>query len=543
MASYNLRTPIIKPRQQGGTFYTFGSAMEDIGLNINSGNNIVELSHYVLLNLPAFAASSDSSDVWSLGTKGTYSKQTGDYVFAEAFQDYVLNMEAVLRNQKNYNYAAYRTVSERVFWKWLQKSSKFSLVEKTQNNLTYFVESDLSKSIVKGFGLISAGSQRSDDGGIYNETFAQIPSSYGQMRVLWKVNADSNLYYSPNKTYSGTNSQIIEGVASDEYDSNFALYSTGISAKGLFDSESFYSYSATDTTGKSCLEVEFDINNLRQFYDNNSTLTIDDIGYGENTINGIPESNIMNDFSFNAILVYYSIYDSTGQTCLATNAYGLYVLDGAIEGSSSTFSFPSLSKKKSTAKVDGTSFSFRLNIKPSSAYSGDVIVLDNATGAYSMSTDFTDVVQNLTTATRVLQSNSQLLYKIANKNSEIKELATNAIEQVNTLSTTVNNLIEHSKDTMYVNSLYQKNGEGTTSLQEIANNIFESTTVKYDKTTGDISYDIDESQLTTASKAFYDKMKTTKDGETYYDTTKLIALALSYVRTYPEKDLSYEYTE
>ena len=27
------RTPIIKPRKQGGTFYTFASALEDVGLN------------------------------------------------------------------------------------------------------------------------------------------------------------------------------------------------------------------------------------------------------------------------------------------------------------------------------------------------------------------------------------------------------------------------------------------------------------------------------------------------------------------------------
>ena len=33
--SKKLRTPIIMPRKQGGTFYTFSSAMEDIGLNIN----------------------------------------------------------------------------------------------------------------------------------------------------------------------------------------------------------------------------------------------------------------------------------------------------------------------------------------------------------------------------------------------------------------------------------------------------------------------------------------------------------------------------
>jgi hypothetical protein len=52
--SKTLRTPIIMPRKQGGTFYTFGSAMEDIGLNINESHNRDEISNYVLLNIPKF---------------------------------------------------------------------------------------------------------------------------------------------------------------------------------------------------------------------------------------------------------------------------------------------------------------------------------------------------------------------------------------------------------------------------------------------------------------------------------------------------------
>ena len=53
--SKKLRTPIIMPRKQGGTFYTFSSAMEDIGLNINESHNCVEISHYVLLDIPNFS--------------------------------------------------------------------------------------------------------------------------------------------------------------------------------------------------------------------------------------------------------------------------------------------------------------------------------------------------------------------------------------------------------------------------------------------------------------------------------------------------------
>jgi hypothetical protein len=50
-------TPFVKRmRTQGGTFFSFTSALEDIGLNINERNNIVKMSHYALLNLPSLDA-------------------------------------------------------------------------------------------------------------------------------------------------------------------------------------------------------------------------------------------------------------------------------------------------------------------------------------------------------------------------------------------------------------------------------------------------------------------------------------------------------
>ena len=176
-----LSTPLIKPRTQGGTFYTFSSALEDVGLNINELKNKVELSHYVLLDIPEFRTAQNSSDFGD--------KNVGDYTFAQLFQNYVLNFETLLRNKDTYNFAESLTVSERVFWNFMRKyfNMSFSAVDDK-----YFVESD--SSIVKAFGQISAGAQRSDSYGIYNETFVQIPSSFGKMPVRFKPVSDKNYY-------------------------------------------------------------------------------------------------------------------------------------------------------------------------------------------------------------------------------------------------------------------------------------------------------------------------------------------------------------
>ena len=133
MAIKKLRTPIIKPRRQGGTFYTFSSALEDVGLNINELKNKVALSHYVLLDIPAFKFDGVNGNPY--GTNEDDFNQ-GDYTFAESLQNYALNFETVLRNQDSYNFAESLTVSERVFWKFM-KTAGFMTFEKEESG--YYV--------------------------------------------------------------------------------------------------------------------------------------------------------------------------------------------------------------------------------------------------------------------------------------------------------------------------------------------------------------------------------------------------------------------
>ena len=57
-------TPFVKRmRTQGGTLYTFSSAAEDIGININERNNEVRMSNFALLSIPEITAKSTSTDI------------------------------------------------------------------------------------------------------------------------------------------------------------------------------------------------------------------------------------------------------------------------------------------------------------------------------------------------------------------------------------------------------------------------------------------------------------------------------------------------
>ena len=607
-----LRTPIIMPRKQGGTFYTFGSAMEDIGLNINESHNRVEISHYVLLDIPNFANNLDTNNTFlNLSSELDYSSSEytvdsstqGDFIFADQFQNYCLNFETVLRNQPNYNYASNKTVSERAFWKWLfgrMKNDDDRFI--TDGNYIYEKK---EKAIAKAFGAISAGSQRTDDSGLYNETFVQIPSSYGQMRVLFKKVIDENYietsykgtninrwienidkseieyenkitFYMDSSNFSypsdetiitdtstgskfkviGTeisNSQITaewidepvditkngylsidgEDRKYNKYDQKYFIKSTGISpiSKSDDDSSLYSTYTVSENIDYDKFEVEFDINKLRTYYKNIS-LTYDDIGIGK-TQNVEIEKENYGDFEFNAILVYYSIYDANKTKRLATNAYGLYILDGAIETSknSGIFRFPRIGKSKSVPNKNGSSYSFRINVKPSTAYSGDITVNDNSTAGYSMSEDFNDVLRNLTAAVTTMKENAKTLYSISKDSKDIKHLVSTTMEKIDGIESDISN-IKNGNFPYTASEIYKKEGEYSYSLlSSTARTVLNSILVSYDYNTGKVSMKINTSGLSGINLRIANALKTSINENNYLDIISIVALLISMEST------------
>ena len=200
-------TPFVKRmRTQGGTLYTFSSAVEDIGLNINERNNIVKMSNFALLDIPEITAPTNLQqnrfNVFAIdGALENYedsgSIKDGKVVVAESFQNYALNVETWLLDNEDYNPALLKTVSERTFWKWMKETGAIRWT-KDVSNAGYFIEeidTDSSvgyNSVVKYVGEISAGSVRTDTFGTYNETYVLVPTSHGQTRVYFKQAYDDN---------------------------------------------------------------------------------------------------------------------------------------------------------------------------------------------------------------------------------------------------------------------------------------------------------------------------------------------------------------
>lgn len=317
------KTPLLKPLRHlgddyssGGTMYVFPSASEDIGLNLNSNVNGVALSHYALLDIPAKSA-------FSYAESGMISEtpEGAAAAIAISLQNYMMNFETLLINDANYNYADLNTVSERVFWHWAKKVGildvkNLALVDGYSNiyyDKKHNADNDIATedvTLVKCFGAIDAGNSLSTDFGMFNETYVNIPTSYGAGPVFFKSSFTNN--YRQKSYQSQTNGGALEGR---EYDQQYTSYLGD--EYPIYDNGKNYN---TGNTGLDGLELVKDLNTLqkvmRRQYSTKPTLAEKDTdadinitSYDDINVDIKEQFGIDNEFNFNAILLYYSIYN------------------------------------------------------------------------------------------------------------------------------------------------------------------------------------------------------------------------------------------
>ena len=401
-----IRTPLLRPlRDNGATLYVFPSANEDIGLNLNSRATGVAMSHYALLNLPVMFGNTDP--------------KTESIAIATDLQNYMMNLECTLLNQDSYNYQEYHTVSERAFFHWLKSfekrynNSKLSL-ERTQNgNDVYWKEKDNTNRLVQCFGSIDAGNSLSTEFGMFNETYVNIPTSYGNGPVFFKqVQDSSETNYIYGKTYNAGDSEHLQGRKN-----NVDTLKILSDVKPRYDNGT--SYKLDDA-----YEIVKDINEIQsacRAFTNDKNIQInsyDDVNIDQKTQFRDKYCDITSkpcEFGFNAILLYYSVYDQndTNKTAYAINLFGIVFLDSPSSVQNGQAKIPSLIKKKSfgganKANFFGNSYSFRVNIKTLSVYDNtDAMIQDNTTMSSINSVDFSDVVSNLNRAIDVMNTNVQ----------------------------------------------------------------------------------------------------------------------------------------
>ena len=447
-----IRTPLLRPlRDNGATLYVFPSANEDIGLNLNSRATGVAMSHYALLNLPVMFDKKNSS--------GEADPKLESIEIATDLQNYMMNLECTLLNQDSYNYQEYHTVSERAFFHWLksfekrQNNSKLSL-ERTQNgNDVYYKETDNTNRVVQCFGAIDAGNSLSTEFGMFNETYVNIPTSYGNGPVFFKqVQDSSETNYIYGKTYNAGDSEHLQGRKN-----NVDTLKILSDVKPRYDNDNSTSYILNDA-----YEIVKDINEIQsacRAFTNDKNIQInsyDDVNIDQKTQFSGKYCDITSnpcEFGFNAILLYYSVYDQndTTKTAYAINLFGIVFLDSPSSVQNGQAKIPSLIKKKSfgganKANFFGNSYSFRVNIKTLSVYDNtDAMIQDNTTMSSINSVDFSDVVSNLNRAIDVMNTNVQSTMAIQDAYMTTLKLTDENKQKLQELETKLDGYLNGSK--------------------------------------------------------------------------------------------------
>ncbi|MCK9574568.1 MAG: hypothetical protein WC979_01540 [Candidatus Pacearchaeota archaeon] len=225
--------PFIKPiKTQGGTFYTCSSAAEDLQLTLSESKNKFRFSNFSLLKLPELKRLRYSNADFGntampkpnhiqLDTPAAAYKFYADMMdsvennntFAESFQNYYYNLETLITAEDTYTIDNPRTVSERVFFKWLKEIGAIRFRQANSNELAVnssngtafgarYVEEDetydangnfIYERVVKYIGNINVINSVKNPANSYSEVYVHIPTNHGSTRdVLFNAISDNN---------------------------------------------------------------------------------------------------------------------------------------------------------------------------------------------------------------------------------------------------------------------------------------------------------------------------------------------------------------
>lgn len=527
-------TPLLKPLRisstgsSGGSLYVFPSACEDIGLNINGGVNNVNLSHYALLNIPPASIKQilfkdddqkpAESGTANINITSDPNLNTGENIsdtpegFSRALimslQNYAMNYDVAIMNQQDkesrehvYNFSNYSTYAEPIFWKWLSKTKLLKL----SNNIdthdagspynifqesSYNKDNDVNKqdnTVVKCLGSISGGNNVQNNFGMYNETYITIPTNYGAGPVIFSSQNITNI-----SAISSSIDDTLEGLGTNQYMSYLGY------DKPFYDENKHYDIGIKIKYNSIPISLAKDPNiiarDLKKF-NNFSNINTDLIqSYDDINIDMHNQLKVDTEFDFNAILLYYSIFDETNNKTSkipqAINLFGILFLDapqsaGTNEAGDKLYYISSHKKTKSTEQRFGNSFSFRVNLNTLPIYDNtDAIIQDSTTNSGITATETGELVSILNKSINVLTNNTKIINNIQSDYRSIKEFYKHNSEKIDELSQQVNNYVKGklsnilNVDKIYAKNLYPIDNEGIRLYPHNSNNSNNDTSLK-----------------------------------------------------------------
>jgi len=513
-----MATPLIKTLQvSGGTFYGFTSAARDLSKTLNNDQVKFEFSKFALLNIPNIEKPlQKQNNIQFRAIDGAiFNGLTGDnnINLSESFQNYALNIESLILSDDDYDSGLKRSVAERVFFKWLKETGgiRFKEADNTKKNpvLTEkrFVEEDTLSSgqqrytrVVEYVGNIDVTNNVQKGGQTYTEVYINVPIRVGNTPVvLFDAYEDAN--YQSSMLITGGNNEFINGRNSS------TIHPDGLSVKAFYDYDAAVVYTDSDgnwhgssnTDSYYTQPVEFDdpisveitktqsdyigvqpfsdITYLRSRLDG---ISIDFNGsnytgiIGDPTIGTIQEYNSTvsaQNFEFNAVLVYYDIYDTSNPDTRETNLYGVIFLDNVTPTLDGGY-IQRLRKYKPNeiTGLNGNAWSLILNVKFDTSIDNAAIeTIINEYSTFSMDL-FIDASTQLQEAAATLINSQAKFFDVIRRVDELEGLiftAGNVTEltyKVNTLEQQLQNSNLALADSTSLLDLISKNNDNIQSI-------------------------------------------------------------------------------
>lgn len=321
-------------REKGSTFYTLSSFLNDIDKSQMNSNIVVTPSRFVCLNLPTWRRWANDQVMFEEPEHiGPPLTTDPNLIVPKMIQNYMENALALSYTERVDD--SFQTISESLFWKMLirmgaMRVKKTSTILKNGEEIPVYSE-DMDafggeyKRVVTYASDINVLNHITKVGQSYTEIFMHIPS---QAALLEKVH-----FVDPGFEFQ------LEQWPQDG-GPNYTV--------GLEDHPESNTYAVYDTDDK---KYDFTIKNRLGLYWDEIEKSID------------PTTK---DFEFNAILVYYDIWNREDTSTRKTNLAGILFLDKFTDTGAGSYTIDTLDKYVPNAVSTGNGYAVRLNIKTTS---------------------------------------------------------------------------------------------------------------------------------------------------------------------------------
>jgi hypothetical protein len=412
-----MATPLVRiPQIQGGTMYAFASGAQDLTRAFNNPDVKFEFSKFALLDLPDFTTPVNGSNTIDFeanlkqASGASYIASQPNVDFAQTFQNYALNIEELLLQDDDRDPILMQSDSEKIFFKWLDALGSVRLRSADSNESIlggYTEDNDSTQSgivydrVVKYLGSIDAENDVSYVGNTYHEVYINVPTAVGNTpTVLFNP---SNYNTTATKLYAST---YISGRAGQQHPDPNINIDTVVDAYTPSEG-AYYNINENSTMA---VGIDWDPQSYAAIANNSSLKSL--LDYAKSG----------QQFTFNAILIYYDLYSQSVPSNRATNLYGILILDDIknVGGTGSKIHEQIKNKPNEITGLNGNAFSLKLNLKFNSS-------LDNV-GVETSINDFTTFSMDLFMDTTTALENATELMLQANTRYTNQALRLDAIE-------------------------------------------------------------------------------------------------------------------